>query len=245
MAKKADDKSTPNEAAIPRAGDLPLEDRNWAPLITEHKRLAERLASNHLAAEDLTKAAEDGVIRCMRRWDDEHELAPPDFPPNRERKLVPSDHWTRHEFAYTKASGFMVRLRDHASPRRGWAVVGWRYFGWRPDIDRFWLRYEMPTVESDAANPVRKVEPVLPEPPRKRGPRPRLTPDEIATAKKLAQAEIDQHQREHPGQHLPQKIWLAKVHAKLLRDGKPIQVGPETLRRAIVGKPGGKNLSRK
>jgi hypothetical protein len=144
---KADDKSTPNEAADPRAGDLPLEDPRWIPLSAVHKRLAERLASNRLAAEDLTKAMADGVIRSMQRWADEHELAPPGFPPNRERKLVSSDYWTRQELVYTKTFGLTVQLRDHASPRGGWAVVGRVFFGWKPDIDRFWLRYEPPVDE--------------------------------------------------------------------------------------------------
>jgi hypothetical protein len=153
-----------DERVDPSAGDLPLEDPRWIPLIAEHKRLAARLASNHLAAEDLAKAMADGVVRSMRRWGDEHELAPPDFPPSRERKLVPPDYWVRQELVYTKTFGLTVRLRmprgsANTSARRGWVVVGWVFFVWKPDIDRFWLRYELPPV------PDQKLDAVAIDPP--------------------------------------------------------------------------------
>jgi hypothetical protein len=140
MAKKADGESKPNEAADPRGGDLPLEDPRWIPLVTEYKRLAERLASSSLAFADLAKAMADGVIRCMWRWEDHRELLPPDIWAN-DCKLEPG-----------MRGGLAILPRRPSLRPHDWAL-----FGWKPDIDKFWLRFEPPPtepkVEQDAEYP--------------------------------------------------------------------------------------------
>jgi hypothetical protein len=129
MAEKADGESKPNEAADPRADDLPLEDPRWVPLVTEYKRLAERLASSSLAFADLAKAVADGVIRCMWRWESHRELLPPDIWAN-DYKLEPG-----------MRGGFAILPRRPSLRLHDWAL-----FGWKPDIDKFWLRFELPPV---------------------------------------------------------------------------------------------------
>jgi hypothetical protein len=129
MAEQPD----PDERADPATSDLPLEDPRWIPLITEHKRLAERLTSNGLAAADLTKAMADGVIRSMGRRASG-------------RELLSSDVWANgYELFWSRIYGLEVHPRMRKSgpyvPVRGWV-----FFLWKPDIDKFWLRFELPPV---------------------------------------------------------------------------------------------------
>ena len=128
MAKQPD----AGERADPPAGDLPLEDPRWIPLMPEHKRLTERLTSGYLAAGDFTKAMAEGAIRCMERTVSERKPISPTF-------------WGDHELDWSPTFGLGIRPRM----RKSGAYVPVRrgvLFVWKPDIDKFWLRFELPPV---------------------------------------------------------------------------------------------------
>lgn len=234
MAKKATSNSTPNEAADPRGGDLPLGDPRWIPLVAEFKRLVARLASNHLAAEDLDRAVEGGAIRCMRRWADEHNLSPSEFSASRERKLVPSDYWIRQELVYTEAFGLTVRLRAPkggapAPPHSGWAVVGWAFFGWKPDVDRFWLRYE-PPVEEGTSKP---KQPLTPS--NGPGAKPKRTDPEVAWGIAFVRNENAKFQKRYGlDKSMTRDDAVISLKKELRRDGQPVEISDSTLLRRIV-----------
>ena len=123
-----------DEKTDPSASDLLLDDPHWVSLIAEHKRLAERLSSGALAAADLTKAMADGIVRTMWRRiaDGVRERPPPDL-------------WAHYQLSYW-SDGLLIIRR----PKPGWSIVtrlrGWVPFVWKPDVDKFWLRYELPPV---------------------------------------------------------------------------------------------------
>jgi hypothetical protein len=149
MAEQPD----PDERADPSAGDLPLEDPRWIPLIPEYKRLAERLGSYQLATLDFTKAMADGVIRCMRRRvvDGGCELLPPGI-------------WAILYLGPDLHSGTVMIFPRKISDRN---VSGLVYYIWKPDIDKFWLRFELPPVPDQRleANAAAIDPPDLPAPP--------------------------------------------------------------------------------
>jgi hypothetical protein len=122
-----------DERADPSAGDLPLEDPRWIPLTTEHKRLAERLSSGGLAAGDLTQSMADGAIRSMGRSARGRELLSPGFWANN----YELDSWRMDDL------GLRRRMRKSRPYAR---VRGLVLFVWKPDIDKFWLRFELPPV---------------------------------------------------------------------------------------------------
>ena len=121
----------------PSAGDLPLEDPRWIPLITEHRRLAERLSSGYLAALDLTRAIVDVPLRCMGRLGER-------------RELVPRSFWAEHELVCSTATtglGLDLGLRRRMLKSGPYARVrAGALFVWKPDIDKFWLQFELPPV---------------------------------------------------------------------------------------------------
>jgi hypothetical protein len=121
-----------DEKAEPSADDLPFESSCWVLLIPEYKRLAERLGSYQLATLDFTRAMADSVIRCMRRrvLDGGCELLPPGI-------------WAILYLGPDLSSGTVMIFPRKISDRH---VSGFVYYVWKPDIDKFWLRFELPPV---------------------------------------------------------------------------------------------------
>lgn len=127
------ERSDADERADPATSDLPLEDPRWIPLTSEHRRLAERLTSGGLAAADLTKAMAESAIRCIRRWGDGRELLPSGFWANN----YELNSWRMDDLGVRRR---MPKNRPYARVRAGVLFV------WKPDIDKFWLRFELPPV---------------------------------------------------------------------------------------------------
>ena len=124
-----------DEKADPLAGDLPLEDPRWILLIPVQQRLKERVGSSALADIDLNQALANGAVRCHVR-----------FAANGKREWLPSDLWIHHQF-HTWSDGVLTISRRQ--PKPGSAIVrpipGVLYV-WKPDIDKFWLKFELPPV---------------------------------------------------------------------------------------------------
>jgi hypothetical protein len=150
-----------DERVDPSAGDLPLEDPRWTPLIPEHRRLAERLGSGYLAAVSLTDAGAAGDIRYMGARLDKRGL----------RELLPLTLWVAFELRDSNWTTFGISQTRSLGvhPRRGGGYIPPPYvlFAWKPDLDRFWLRFELPPVTDQKLDAVAIDPPALaasPEP---------------------------------------------------------------------------------
>lgn len=114
---------------------LPLDSPHWKPLADVHRLFTERLGSPHLAAQDMTQALANGLLRSIAR-----QVTPPS------RRLLPQEFWSTYLITSWRDGLHVDRLLPHGRSR---IYVPFRahMFIWESDVINFFGKVTSATAQ--------------------------------------------------------------------------------------------------